>query len=128
MDYSKRILSKEFCDNKSKNAYMKVCKYLAENIISNDKISNNVSYTITKGEYDDDSGIYKYILEVYVKVNEDDILNQHCNICKETHSSFFISEETNCNWCKIHALQRRIEEKVKVKQTMVKESIIRGKI
>lgn len=123
MDYSKRILKKEFFDKKSKDAYMQVCKYLATNIVSNKEVSENISYTITKNGYNEEKGMYKYTLELYVKINESDVLNQHCNICKETHSSFFISEETNCNWCKINAFQRRIEEKMKLKQTYVKEKM-----
>lgn len=102
---------------------MQVCKYLALNVVSNEEISNNISYTITKDGYDDKKGMHKCTLELYVKINESDVLNQHCNVCKETHSSFFISEETNCNWCKINALQRRIEEKMKTKQTYIKDKM-----
>lgn len=123
MDYSKRILKKDFFDKKSKDAYMQVCRYLAENVISNAEISGSISYTITKGGYDEEKGVHKFTLELYVKIDETDVLNQHCNVCKETHSSFFISEETNCNWCKINAFQRRIEDKMKIKQTYIKDKM-----
>lgn len=122
MDYSKRILKKDFFDKGSKDAYMKVCRYLAENVISNADVSESISYTISKG-YDEEKGLHKFTLELYAKINETDVLTQHCKICKETHSSFFISEETNCNWCKINALQRRIEDKMKIKQKYIKEKM-----
>jgi hypothetical protein len=122
-EYSKRIISKTFKNKVSKTCYLEVCKWLAVNIISNDDIVKHCSYTIQKN-YDNETGLYEYNIEVYAKISERDVKNHHCTICKDTHSSFFISEETNCNWCKVGAFDRRIAEEIKKKQKYIKDKML----
>jgi hypothetical protein len=124
MEYSKRIISKTFRNKKSKECYLEVCKWLANNIVSNEEISKYCNYTIVK-EFNNELGVYEYTLEVFAKISEKDVKNHHCTICKETHSSFYISEETNCNWCKLGAFDRRLDEEVRKKQKYIKEKMLK---
>jgi hypothetical protein len=121
-DYSKRILSKIFKDKNSKNCYLQVCRWVANNIVSDDNISKFCSYTIVK-KYNEQMGVYEYTLEVYAKISQAEVKNHHCQICKETHGLFFMSEETNCNWCKVAAFDRRINDEIKKKQIYIKEKM-----
>jgi hypothetical protein len=124
-DLSKRILTKKFVDKNSKSCYLDVCKWVAQNIISKDDVCKNCSYSVKK-KYKSELGLYEYTLDVYANISYSDVKKHHCRICKETHSSFFISEETNCNWCKINALEKRVEEDIKKKQKYIKEKMLEG--
>ena len=66
-------------------------------------------------------------LELFVVLSEKELRERHCKICKETHSSFFISEDTNCNWCKLGAYHRRADEMLAVKKEHYK-NILRNKV
>jgi hypothetical protein len=123
-EYSKRIISKTFKGKQSKECYLDVCKWIAINIVANETIAKYCSYTIQKG-YNKELGLYEYTLEVYAKISESEVKKHHCAICKETHSLFYISEETNCNWCKIDALERRIADEVKKKQIYIKDEMLK---
>lgn len=118
----KRILKKEFKNKNSKEAYLEACKWLANNVVSNDFVSSRTTYSIQKTR-NEETGLYVYVLELFVKVDEKEIMNKHCAICKETHSSFFINEETNCNWCKIAAFDRRLESELSKFGSLVKDSM-----
>lgn len=120
-NYTKKIFSKSFQAKTMKDAYLKACKWIANNIMSNDKISKICSYQIIKNGFNSESNSRECILDVYVNISEKEILEHHCAICKETHKSFFINEETNCNYCKIAAFDRRLEEKIKIIESYVKD-------
>lgn len=122
-NYTKKILSKSFQGKSSKDAYLKACKWIANNIVSNDKISHLCSYNIVKKDYEDGSNNRECILELFVNVSEKEILNQHCEICKESHKAFYINEEYDCNYCKIKAFDRRLDNKIKIIENFVKDMV-----
>lgn len=85
--YASKLYQKVFRGNKSKDTYLKACGWLAQNVVSDQQINNNVTYTIEKG-YDDESGVYLYTVTLFAKLNKEDIKNRHCGICRELMVAF----------------------------------------
>lgn len=121
--YASKLYQKVFRGNKSKETYLKACGWIATKIVSNEKVNNNVVYTISKG-YDSECGLFIYTITVFAKINEDEIVNRHCNICKELNGSFLMKEEIKCDWCKLQAYLRREEQMLKEKKLFVKHEML----
>lgn len=119
--YSEKFFTKKFSAEKSKEAYLKVCKWLAKYVLSQKEMQESVEFSIKK--IDETT----FQLELFVVLSEKELRERHCKICKETHSSFFISEDTNCNWCKLGAYHRRADEMLAVKKEHYK-NILRNKV
>lgn len=115
--YSEEFYSKKFSGETMKKAYMNAVKWLASYVISKKELSS-VTYNFEKLEEDSVSSV---IVHLYATVDEDKLEERHCKICKETHSQFFISEETNCNWCKLKAYHRRKDEAITNKRKYCQE-------
>lgn len=124
-NYSKRIMRKEFSNTDSKKAYLDACKWYANHVVNNDEVSEKCSCSILRA-YDNDTGIYTFTLELNINVDEKEVKKKHCNICKETHSTLFKCDETNCNWCKLNAFDRRLDDTINVAAKFVKNNIRRS--
>lgn len=117
--YSEEIDRKTFTDSTMKGAYLKACKWYASNVLSKDELTGiHVEF-----EKRYDGTVPTVTIHLYASLVEDEVLNSHCQICKETHSSFYINDETNCNYCKVKAYQRRLENKIAVKKQYSREII-----
>ena len=117
--YSEEIDRKTFTDSTMKGAYLKACKWYASNVLSKDELTGiHVEF---EKRYDDT--VPTVTIHLYASLVEDEVLNSHCQICKETHSSFYINDETNCNYCKVKAYQRRLENRIAVKRQYSREII-----
>ena len=123
-NYSKRIMRKEFSSTDSKKAYLDTCKWYANHVVNNYEVSEKCSCSILRA-YNSDTGIYTFTLELNVNVDEKEVKKKHCNICKETHNTLFKCDETNCNWCKLKAYQRRMDELIANKVQYYKECLNR---
>lgn len=119
--YSEKFFTKKFSDERSKDAYLKACKWLAKYVLSKESMQSNVEFSIEKI----DSSTFQ--LNLYVVLSEDELRQRHCQICKDTHSSFYISEQTNCEWCKLKAYHRRADEMLNIKKEHYK-SILRASV
>lgn len=124
-NYSKRIMRKEFSSTDSKKAYLDACKWYANHVVNNYEVSEKCSCSILRA-YNSDTGIYTFTLELNVNVDEKEVKKKHCNICKETHSTLFKCDETNCNWCKLNAFDRRLDDTINVVAKFVKNNIRRS--
>lgn len=123
--YSEKFYSKKFSDGDSKKAYLKACKWLAKYVLSKQEFKQ-IEFGIEKVQAGKDEEIINtFELSLYVVLSEEELRERHCTICKETHKSFFISEETNCNWCKLKAYQRRMDELIANKVQYYKECLNR---
>ena len=107
--YASKLYQKVFHGNISKDTYLKACGWLAKNVISDEQINSNVTYSIEKG-YDEESGTYLYTVTLFAKLNKEEIENRHCSICKELNGSFLMNEEIKCDWCKLKAFFRREDD------------------
>lgn len=119
MKFTEQIFSKKFSDDNAKNAYLKACKWLAKNIISNEKELGDLSININR--IDEERPTYKITLSVHL--DEKEVRERHCRICKESHNAFFINQETNCAWCNSSAYQRRLSESIKSKKEYYKTKL-----
>lgn len=106
--YSEKFYSKKFSEETSKKAYLKACKWLAKYVLSKSEFAN-IDFGIKK--IDEST----FQLNLYAVLSEEELRERHCNICKEIHSSFFYSEETNCEWCKLKAYHKRADEQLEEK-------------
>lgn len=111
--YSRQFAQKIFKGATTKDAYMKSVKWYASNIIAKDEL-HEVQVEFTKG-------INQVTLKLYAVMQEREVRENHCEICKEMHKSFFINEATNCNSCKAMAYQKRLEQKIAIKCQYYKE-------
>ena len=117
--YASKLYQKVFHGNMSKDTYLKACVWLAKNVISDEQINNNVTYSIEKG-YDEESGVYLYTVTLFAKLNKEEIENRHCSICRELNGSFLMKEEIKCDWCKLQAYFRREDDMLKEKKRFIK--------
>lgn len=112
--YSEKFYSKKFSDEESKKAYLKACKWLAKYVLSKPEFKQ-VEFGIEKVQGKSGENTNTFELSLYAVLPEEELKERHCEICRETHKSFFISEETNCNWCKVGAYQRRADSIISIK-------------
>lgn len=122
LKYTEEFASEKFIGKDVKSAYLKACKWFASNIMAN-KEFNNVQVKYEKVESEN-----AVIVHLYVSVPDSVVSEQHCQICRETHSSFFMSEETNCAWCKVKGYQNRINVAVQDKVSYYKHLLFSGGI
>lgn len=115
MIISEKILEKEFEGKNKKDAYLNCCKWLSTNIIAVNN-SRFVTYKIEKKKEE----FNKVILTVFVSIDENEVFERNCNICKEVSSSFFMSQNKYmCESCKLLPYRKRVNEKIK----LVKEGL-----
>lgn len=115
--YCEKFFSQTFNGKNRKQTYLNACKWVANNILSKEKLKN----TFIEYEKIKDSTSIK--VNVYVYIRDEDVREQHCKICREMHNTAFMSEETNCAWCKIKGYQNRIDNKLMLKKEYYKLNI-----
>lgn len=111
--FTKQIAQKTFKGATTKEAYLTAVKWYASNIIARDEL-HEIQVEFIKG-------INQVTLKLYAVLQEQVVRENHCEICKEMHKSFFVNEATNCNSCKMLAYQKRLEQKMSVKSQYYKE-------
>ena len=119
--YTEEFASRKFTGKSMKEAYLKAVKWYASNVMAKDELRNvQVEY---EKVHDEQSPTI--ILHLYVSLIEEEVRAAHCNICRESHKSFFISEETNCAWCKIKGYQNRCDQHIEIKKSYYKQLLER---
>jgi hypothetical protein len=119
MKYSEKLCEECFSDVVSKQAYLKCCRWLAENIISNTEL--DVTYQIQKLP---NKNLPTFKLTVYATVNEEEVHNQHCTVCQEVHKLHYLnSAKRDCNSCNIDAYLRRLRDLMDKRKTYFKEKL-----
>lgn len=117
--FAEEVISKSFIGDNMKDAYMKAVKWYATNILAKDELHN--IYV----EYEKDKQSPTVTVHLYATLEEEEVRQSHCAICKEFHRSFFINETENCNCCNVSGYQRRLEQKMKVKKDFYREVLRR---
>ena len=120
--YSEVVYQKSFSAKKMKDAYLKACKWYASNVLSKDEL-HDIQVEYIK---ENDKQYPTITARLFTSIEETEIKATHCAICKETHKSFFINENTNCAWCNTDAFERRIREQLNIKRGFVKTKIERS--
>ena len=118
--YSEEFFKKAFTADTMKKAYLTAAKWYASNVLSNAEFVN-VQAQFIKSNENESPTITIHLFAV--QDNEKDVMQQHCECCKEMHHSFFINEETNCNRCNALGFQKRLEQKINIKKEFYKETL-----
>lgn len=117
--YIEPLMRKRFRAESAKEAQLKALRWLAKNVVSNPALTD-VVYDIT---LEDDNGIKIAVLTLSVALQEDDVIVQHCRVCREFHKLFFINENANCNECKAQAFSERMHDMLTVKKRAKREQL-----
>lgn len=119
IEYAERFAKKQFTAETMKDAYMKAIKWYATNVISKDEL-HNVQVKIVK----DTKGQYPTVtLHLYVALEEKEISERHCKVCKQMHSAFFINESYNCNQCSYNGYKERLKQALRLSKEYCREKI-----
>jgi hypothetical protein len=111
--YSFTILKKCFQASSTKKAYMKAVKFVATKVLKVDDLLINYEVEST--------GVVT--VKVYATLDEKDVLKRHCEICRETHKLFYMSDKKQCEDCNTLAFHRRLNELSKVKKQYTKNKM-----
>lgn len=114
---AEEFASKKFMGHTMKEAYLKACKWYASNVLASDELKN----VLVDYEKVHDEQSPTVVIHLYVTSNQDEVMNHHCQICKETHKAFYINDETNCNWCRLKGYEERCKNSIELKKSYYKE-------
>lgn len=115
INYSQRFGKKVFRGATVKEAYMSACKWYASNIIAGDKFHG------VQVEYIKDAKDNSVTMVLYASLPEGEVMDNHCQVCKEMHRAFFINQDNDCTRCSALGYKRRLESKIAVKVDYYKE-------
>lgn len=116
--YSEEFFKKSFSADDMKSAYLSAVKWYSTNVLSKAEFVN-VHVQFVKEDKTEFPTITIHLFAV--QDGEKDVMAHHCNCCREMHKSFFINEDTNCNRCSALGFQKRLEQKINIKQNYYKE-------
>ena len=109
--YSKEFYKKRFSAATMKAAYMDACKWYATNVLSKDDLHNvQVEYEKLQNE-----SIPTVQIRLFAVLNEDELRERHCKICKECHTAFYMNSTAPCSKCEAKAYQWRMDDMLRVK-------------
>ena len=112
--YGQQLAQKVFRGKDQKDAYLKAVKWYASNMLASDKFHEiMVEYTKLP-----DGGI---TMTMWSTMSQQEIMDNHCQCCREMHHSFFINEDTHCDRCSAISFQKRLEWKMGIKLGYYKE-------
>ena len=116
MVIGEKIYEKIFTGATTKDAYLKACKFMSRNFVGNEKTQHIVN-KIEKVKY------CQVRLTIYVEVEEKEIMDNMCSVCKQTHAATYLNENKyQCELCKIPPYKKRTAERLK----RIKEYILEG--
>ena len=116
-----KVKEQVFEARKTKEAYLEACKWVASNVIALNN-SKNLGYKIEKHETKGNLKAVK--LTVYVQIEEQEVYDKNCNVCRECSNLFYLKENKNlCDGCKINPYRERLKARTKA----IKEGM-KGKI
>lgn len=108
MNCVERVFSKKFIHENKKEAYLSACKWLATNIISKRDLGE-YSFEIKERKVVEE---FCFVLTLYVSLDEQQLFEGHCNVCRTINNNFFQNNEA-CGLCRAKAYRYRIEDKLK---------------
>lgn len=120
--YSKEFFKKKFTADTMKTAYMNACKWYATNVLSKDEL-HNVQVGFTKS-YDEQQSP-TVTVSLFAVLNEEELKERHCKICKEMSSLFYMHTNSNCNKCEVNAYQKRTDDMIRVKVEYYRELLLK---
>ena len=118
--YGKEFFKMKFSDESMKAAYMSACKWYATNVLSKDELHNvHVEFVKESNEQQ----LPTVTIKLFAVLNENELKERHCRICKEASELFYLHKESNCIKCEANAYQRRADEMIRTKISYYRELI-----
>lgn len=116
MKYIQSFYEREFKAKGSKEAYLKACKFVASNIISDSsKVeASKVTWSVTRVKTEDEESLPTFLLTLFYTFDDTEFMEKTCTACKEFHKSFFINENFNCDRCNKIGYERNIKQKLAI--------------
>ena len=119
MLYTVKFYEKEFRSSNRKDAYLKACKWVAQNVMAKE---TEIGETIWKiAEVKPDYPVFK--LELYCTIDSDEHNSKFCDLCKKFHTAFYVNEEYNCDRCNKKVFEERMNEMLIIKRQYRKERL-----
>lgn len=122
MNISAPFFSKIFKAETNQDAYIKACKWVAKNVISNNNDSSvkDLKETFWKVDKERDG---EWKLTLYCMIDFKEKENKFCEMCQVYHKRFYYNEERDCSRCNHKAFKTRVEENLSIKKSYRKELI-----
>lgn len=117
--YVEEFAKRKFEGETLKKAYMDAAKWVSTNILACEDFHN------VQIEYEKRPAQNIIVVHLFAVLDEKELRERHCKICKEFHGSFFINQETNCAWCNTKSYQERTNEMIQVKRAYYRELLIK---
>lgn len=117
MKYSVKAFEKYFSKEESKQAYLKLCKWLAKNVISNVEFSKNITYQIEKVE----GKLPTFKLTLFATIEEEDIADDYCLKCKQLSNLLYSNIKPDCEHCKMSGYMKKKREYINSFKEFYKE-------
>lgn len=112
MFVQEKIASKKFIGGTSKEAYLKACRWIYDNIyMSQDETFKKLEYTI---EAMSGEGLPTCRLTIYVKIEEEEIRDTMCRACEDVHKLFYFNNVKECATCKLEPYRKRLKDRLGV--------------
>lgn len=123
MKYIQKFYERNFIADDSKSAYLKACKFVASNIISDgSKVeADKVTWKVDKVE--SDKGLPTFKLTLFYTFDDDEFMEKTCKACKDFHKSFFINENYNCDRCNKIGYAKNIQNKLLIGSEYYKKKL-----
>ena len=119
MKVAEPFFSKTFIENTSKEAYLKACKWVAKNIVSNNNYeTKDLKDTFWKVE-EEKQGEMK--LTIYCLLDFSEKEKKFCELCQSYHKRFYHNEDRDCSRCNHKAFKSRIYEDLRIKRSYRRE-------
>jgi len=114
--YAVEFACKTFEGKNQKDAYLKGMKWYATNVLARDEL-HKVQISVEKIVPN------AIKLHMYVAIDEQEVREQQCSICKEAHRTLFWNGNYNCSSCNVNAYCKRLEDKIKTARYWCQEKI-----
>lgn len=117
--YGKEFYKQKFIAATMKDAYLKACKWYATNVLSKNEL-HDIQVEFEKNQNEQFPSV---TIHLFAVLDEEELQEKHCEICREFHHLFFINTQFNCNRCDTKAYQKRAEETLQTKISYYKEKL-----
>lgn len=122
MYIQEKIASKKFVGKTSKDAYLKSCRWVYDNIYNvQDEIFNKICYTVEPVS----GNLPSCRLSIYCIVEEEEVAQSMCKACEDVHKLFYFNSEKECAICKLEPYRKRIREKIGIVNRYYKDELFR---
>lgn len=107
--YSKLLYEKSFSDKVSKKAYLKACKWLAQNVYSKVGLTKYITVQIVKEfENKKKKTLPTFNVKLFMTINEDEERKSFCQKCQQMHTIFYSIDKPDCKTCKMRAYNDKL--------------------